>query len=139
MTLLLPAGLLLAAGCATFEQLEPEPEISSAENGYIEIRDDDEPFELEKDGKYFIRFPAPQRDNFYLILHTPPKSLVTTSLTTRFDEDKGALDRITDEAASNDTLSVYPVDNRAPVLTWVIENVAQDMGVQVRPPLAVYV
>ncbi len=38
---------LLLAGCAAYKELQPEPKISFIEDGYIELQDDDEDFELK--------------------------------------------------------------------------------------------
>ena len=60
--------VLFMAGCAAYKELEPVPQISFLEAGYIELRDDGELFELDEGDKYFIRFPRPASDNDYLVL-----------------------------------------------------------------------
>jgi len=127
-TLLVSAALaLLAAGCATFKELEPKPELLPLERGYIELKNDEENFSLDEGKKYFIRFPRPTRDNFALVLRIPAKTAVHAYLTSSFDDGRDQGARIPDEAAANDTLSVYPVDPAAPVFYWVIDSVPHDV------------
>ena len=45
---------ILYAGCAAYKELKPEPDVSFLENGYIELKDDDDFFELDEGKKYFL-------------------------------------------------------------------------------------
>ena len=64
------------AGCAAYKQLKPDPPISFLENGYIELKDDDEFFELDEGNKYFLKFPQPVNENIYLVLTLNNKELL---------------------------------------------------------------
>lgn len=120
-------GLLFFAGCAAYKELSPKPELSPAERGYIELKDDDKYFRLEKDNKYFIRFPRPERNQFYLVLRLSPKRSLSYYLTSQFEDGEEPKQEIADEWATNDTMSVYPVDTSVPQYFWVIEQVRTDV------------
>ena len=45
--------LFTLAGCATFKELEPKPELSPREQGFIELKIKDEVFALGQGKKYF--------------------------------------------------------------------------------------
>lgn len=121
------ACAILMAGCATFKELEPKPELLPIERGYIELKNNKDNFQLDQGKHYFIKFPRPSRENFALVLRVPAKFAFRSYLTRTFDDGKGPITRIPDETASNDTLSVYPVDPAAPVFYWVIDSVRQDV------------
>ena len=119
-------------GCATFKELSPKPELSPAERGYVELKDKDENFTLEKDGKYFIRFPRPERDQFYVVLSLSAKSSLTYYFTHTFDDGKGPREEIPDETPTNDSLSTYAVNTTYLQYYWVIENVKTDLELRMR-------
>jgi hypothetical protein len=121
------AALLVLSGCAAYKELTPKPELSPAERGYVELRNDDEYFKLEKDTKYFIKFPRPERNQFYLVLKLSSKRSLSYYLTSRFENGDGPKQEIADEWASNDTMSVYAVDTSVPEYFWVIEQVRNDV------------
>ena len=131
-TLFLPAALLLLAGCATFKELEPKPELSPREQGYIELKNDSENFRLDQGKHYFIKFPRPVRTNFVLVLQVSTKRSLRTYLTRAFDDGKEPIIRMPDETAGHDSLSVYAIDTSASVFTWVVEEVAQDVGLTMK-------
>ncbi len=119
--------ILFAAGCATFKELTPKPEIVFEENGYLQIRDDDENFELEPGKKYFVKFPPPLSGNIYLVLSVENESSLTTYLTDRFDdgEDVGRqYPNLNPDASGPD---VYAIEPGVQSYFWVIENVAGEM------------
>ncbi len=122
---------LLAAmlsGCAAYKQLTPEPAVKAAENGYIELKDDQEWFELDAGKKYYIEFPAAPADNFYLITKTDAGDKISTVLSPTFDADeKGALNPLPNEAAVDAGEQAWPVDAGVQKFYWVIENVREDM------------
>ena len=126
--LLLAFSLSLLAGCATFKELQPKPELSPAERGYIELKNDKEDFQLEQGKQYFIRFPRPLHDNFDLVLTTGAKWYLDTYLTRTFDDGKGQIIRIQDEAQREDSSSAYAVDLSSGTYFWVIDTVRQDIG-----------
>ncbi|HUI63909.1 MAG TPA: hypothetical protein VL126_03630 [Bacteroidota bacterium] len=131
-TLLSVAALALLSGCATFKELEPKPDLSPVERGYIELKNDKDNFQLDHGSRYFIRFPRPQQDNFYLILQTSAKTDIRSYLTRSFDDGKEPITRMKDEAASADSLSVYAIDISSPVYFWVIDSVRQDVELHLR-------
>ena len=104
--------LLFLAGCAAFKELTPEPVLQRAEGGYIELKNGEESFTLEQDSRYFIAFPAPERDNFVLVLRISNKPYITSCFTAVFDDGVKPADRIRDEAAGSDTLSAYAIDSQ---------------------------
>jgi hypothetical protein len=114
-------------GCAAYKELEPEPLISPAERGYIQLKNDAENFMLDKGKKYFIKFPRPQRDQFFLILATDRKRDLTTYLTRAFDDGKPPITKMQEEPGSGDSLSVYAVDTAVPEFFWVIDYVPSDL------------
>jgi hypothetical protein len=125
--LLLYILIVLMAGCAAYKELEPVPQISFLEDGYIELMDDDERFELSEGNKYFIRFPQPTSENIYLALSFKDKSGITTYLTRAFDDGEGTIIRMEDDSDDPSKLSLYVVDKTVPTYFWVIEDVRQDI------------
>ncbi len=116
-----------AVGCSTFKELEPDPELSPLEKGYIQLKDDDENFELEKSGKYFIKFPKAVEKNFYVVLSTKDKNSITSYFTDFFDDGKGQIKKINDESNGIDSLLVYRIGQDKEFYYWVIEDVKNDM------------
>ncbi|MBL1206399.1 MAG: hypothetical protein D8M58_13425 [Calditrichaeota bacterium] len=112
--------------CAAFKQLQPDPEVIPAEGAYIEIQDDGDPFELDKDKKYYIEFPAPPANNFYLLIDVTDRDKIVSALADRFDKDKGILSRVQNEASSDANEAAYPVSSSVQKFYWVIENVYKD-------------
>ena len=125
--LLLALSFSLLAGCATFKELEPKPELTPVERGYIELKNDKEDFQLDQGKQYFIRFPRPLKDNFALVLRTNAKWYVSTYLTRKFDDGKGPIVRIPDEAPAQDSSLVYAIDLSSGTYFWVIDTVRQDI------------
>jgi hypothetical protein len=124
--------LLLLPGCATFKELEPDPELSPLEQGYIELKDGNDNFELDQGKKYFVKFPTSLQERFNLVLVTPAKPILRTILTTTFDDGKGAMTPIPDDAASNDSVFVFAIGARSPAFYWVIDEVRQDVVLSMR-------
>jgi hypothetical protein len=118
--------IVLMTGCAAYKELEPVPQISFLEAGYIELLDDDEKFELDEGKKYFIRFPKPTGENNYLVLNFKEKSAITSYLTRVFDDGEGNIIRMDDVSEDPGVSSVYPLDITVPTFFWVIEEVRQD-------------
>jgi hypothetical protein len=121
------ALLVLLGGCAAYKELQPEPPVSPAERGYIELKDDKNDFELEQGKKYFIKFPSPARDHYRLVLVAGVKPALHSFLTSSFDGGDGPFTPIPDETASNDSLSVYAIGTRIPAYFWVIDDVRHDL------------
>ena len=116
--------------CAAYKELKPKPELTPQELGYIELKDDQEDFELDKDKKYFIVFPAPRQDKSYLVLQTRDKNLFSSFLTTRFDDGKGEIVKIKNDSPDSLRFDVYPLDDSVQKFYWVIDRVDRDMKLQ---------
>ncbi len=129
---LVPFVCALFAGCAAYKELEPKPEVIPLERGYIELKNDKTDFELEKEKKYFIKFPTPARENFDLVLTTNVKLALTAYLTNVFDDGNSRKGLIPDEAASSDTVYVYRLRSRAPTFYWVIDTVQRNLTLSIR-------
>ncbi|NLD94126.1 MAG: hypothetical protein GX639_15820 [Fibrobacter sp.] len=124
--ILLGTAALLFAGCGAYKQLQPKPELSPAETAsYIELKNGKNDFEIKKDKKYFIQFPSPQENNFYLVLSLPQKKTVSSSLTAVLTDKKQAGEPIKDESSS-DTLSVYPVNQNSTGYFFLIDKIGQN-------------
>lgn len=126
--LMLGAFALLVSGCAVYQELQPKAPLSSEEKGFIQLyHKKDKKFEIEKDEKYFIAFPAPQSDNHYLVLKIGNKTQLVTALAGSKDEKENFGDKIADESEHPDSLSVYPIQGGKPGYYWLIEKVPADM------------
>jgi hypothetical protein len=90
------------------------------------MKNGDESFTLDKGNKYFISFPAPERDNFVLVLRITNKSAISSCFTAVFDDGVNPSDRIRDEEAGSDTLSAYAIDSRVLKSYWVVDTVRAD-------------
>jgi hypothetical protein len=126
------ALLFLLGGCAAYKELEPEPPLSSAVRGYIELKDDKNDFELDQGNKYFIKFPYPPRDHYKLVLITGIKPALHAFLTSSFDGGEGPFTPIPDETPLNDSISVYAISTRFPTFYWVIDTVRHDAILSMR-------
>jgi hypothetical protein len=124
--------IALLSGCATFKELEPVPPVQSGERGYIELRNDKENFLLKRDNQYFIRFPRPLDMHYYLVLQTNAKRQVDNYLTATFHDGKPPIVPIADQAANQDTISVFPIDSTNAEYFWVIDTVYQDLPLTLR-------
>ncbi|MFH0736667.1 MAG: hypothetical protein V1773_00960 [bacterium] len=127
LRLILVFVLFYAVGCSTFKELVPDPELSPIEKGYIQLKDDDENFELKKGDKYFIKFPKAIEKNFYVILSTSGKPSITSYFTDFFDDGKGDIKKLTDESNGIDSLLVYRIGQDKEFYYWVIEDVKNDI------------
>ena len=126
--------LLTIAGCGAYTELKPKPKLMPVEGGYIELaRSKNEKktnwFLLKKKKKYFMRFPAPQSGNLYLVLRTDQKVLLNTYFTGTFSKGKRSDPRVKDES-QNPNEFAYPVDRAIPLSFWVIGAVNEDMPVK---------
>ncbi|MGB2868951.1 MAG: hypothetical protein WBD36_10900 [Bacteroidota bacterium] len=125
--LVLSCILLVFTGCATFKELEPIPPVDPAEKGFIELRNDQEKFLLEREKQYFIKFPRPADDHFYIVLETAAKKRLHNYLTATFDDGNGPLVPIADESSSHDSMSVFAIDTSHAWFYWVIDSVFFDV------------
>lgn len=120
--------MLFLGGCSAYKQLEPDPELSGIERGYIELKNDDEFFELEPDNKYFIQFPAPADNGSYLVLSTQEKSMLEAYLTDGFvNDDEAEMPQLEQQRSANDSLLVYEVNASQPAYHFVIESVSEEI------------
>lgn len=124
---LVTAGTILLTGCASYQQLQPTPPIIPAENGYHGVYDGDKMFILHKGKKYFVEFPSPPSDKFYLVLVPPSQSAVSSSLVTSFNRRTGVFEKLPDEASENDTMSVYPIDLWSSNYAWITGEVETEL------------
>jgi hypothetical protein len=120
----------LLAGCAAYKQLKPDPKLTALEAGYIPLKAGDKNFQLDKDKKYYIEFPAAQETNFYLALDINSKIVLSSYLTDVFDDGKGKSAPIADESAQTEKMSVFPIDNSVQKYFWVIDLVRQDFDLK---------
>ncbi len=118
--------LFLFAGCAAYKELEPVPPISPIERGYVELKSKNENFQLAKGKKYFMKFPGPSADHFYLILTTSAKPVLIQTMSGTFDGSHESVVAISDETKSSRDMSVYEVDTKSAMFYWVIEDVKLD-------------
>ncbi|MCB0280384.1 MAG: hypothetical protein KDD94_12825, partial [Calditrichaeota bacterium] len=123
---------LIVVSCATFKELEPNPPINSAENGFIELKNDQELFELNQDKQYFMKLPRPGSKDFYIVFEIANKENYKTYLTRQFDDGKGEIIKIEDLQAQNNQLIVFPVDAQVPSFYWVIDRVFSDKLLNVK-------
>jgi hypothetical protein len=130
MKLLSLSFLALLSGCATFKELEPEPPISPQERGFIELKNDEDVFQLAEGERYFIRFPGPAEDNYTLVLQTSAAWYINAYMTRSFDDGKEPIVPMEDDAPITDSTSVYAIDTASPTYFWVIDTVRQDVDLR---------
>ncbi|MBD3243065.1 MAG: hypothetical protein GF331_20915 [Chitinivibrionales bacterium] len=124
---------LCILSCAPYNELKPKPELNPAEGGYLPLmRDEDKPFELKAGKQYYITFPAPPEENFYIILNIPKKPRFTSFFTSTLIDERKPGEKIADQSPFPDSQSVYPVSPKSPTYYWIIENVPQDIDVAMR-------
>jgi hypothetical protein len=129
---LLLVSLMFIIGCAPYRELKPKAVLSPAEQGYIELkRDEKNLFKLKKDAKYFIAFPSPQEDKFYLVLNIPAKQSFNSFLADSYTKNRVGT-RLKDETEDPGKLSVYPIDKNAFGYFWFIDNIKQDMDLSLQ-------
>lgn len=116
----------LLFGCSSYKQLQPKPVLSPAESGYIELKNGKKDFELKKEKKYFINFPSPQDNNFYLVLNIASKKQFNSFLTAQLNDKKTYGEKIADESKS-DTQSVYPIQKNSAGYYLLIDGIPQDV------------
>jgi hypothetical protein len=119
------AGLVMLS-CAPYAQLKPKPDLSPAEQGYIQLKNDKKDFELKKEKKYVIMFPAAAEDNFYLVLNVPSKKKMNSFFSATYAENKTPGEKIKDETQWPDSLSVYAVHTKSPAYYWFLETGGED-------------
>ena len=134
MRMRLFAGFVLLAlsGCATFKELEPVPPLLPSERGFIEIKNVQDDFLLQKDGKYFMKFPRPEDLHYYILLETRTKKQVGNYFTATFNDGQPPIVPIPDQGPGLDSLSIFPADSTHPTYFWVIDRVPADVPLTLR-------
>jgi hypothetical protein len=127
LKVLLLAAALVLMNCAAYKQIKPKPELNNQESGYIELKKGKKNITISKNKKYFISFPAPQGDHFYLVVTSPFKQKFTTTLTDQLQKKKtpGAL--IPDETWGPESMSVYPVEKSGGSYYLLIDKVPENL------------
>ncbi|MGH1362004.1 MAG: hypothetical protein ACRBF0_00515 [Calditrichia bacterium] len=115
----------IAFSCGPYKELKPKPEVVAVEADYLPLAKKDEKFEVKKEKSYHVKFPAIQRDNYYLVVKVPEDNNVDFYLTRQLDKDKSMI-RMTDASSENDGLGVYSLDNTVPTYFWIVDNVTTD-------------
>ncbi len=123
---------LIFASCAPYAQLKPKPLLSSVEQGYIELKNDKKDFDLKKQKKYVVAFPASAEDNFYLVLSVPAKKKMTSYFSGSFVGKKAPGEKIKDETLWPDSISVYAVNTKSPAFYWFLETGAEDFSLHMK-------
>lgn len=127
------AGLLLfLSGCAAYKELSPDPPVIPAERGYIEIKNKSDNFLLERDKKYYMEFPAPPGDNFFLVLRTNIKPILTSYLASSFSDGAPVSARVPDEMPKSDSLYVFKVERAGHSYYWLIDAIQNDAELTLR-------
>ena len=122
--------VLFLISCAPYKMLQPKPELSPAEAGYIELKNNKKDFIIKKEKKYFIVFPAPLEDNFYLVIANGKKKSVISYLTDNMIDKKKPGEKIADES-ENDTLSVFPLSKGTSGYYFFIEGTGTELPLTV--------
>ncbi|HMD68247.1 MAG TPA: hypothetical protein VKF42_05150 [Chitinivibrionales bacterium] len=123
---------LVLISCAPYAQLKPKPDLSGVEQGYIELKNDKKDFELKKQKKYVIAFPAPTEDNFYLVLNVPSKQKMTSFFSNSYANNKTPGEKIKDETLWPDSISVYAINTRSPAFYWFMEVGGEDFVLHIK-------
>jgi len=135
---------LFLTGCAAYKELEPTPEIVPKEGQYKYLKNGDENFVLKNDKKYVVKFPRPEKNNFFLVLVGKNKPLLSSRLQNYFTGDvettptrssgvqEGANRKIFDENPASDSMTVYSVDSMSTSYFWLIDTVKQETELALR-------
>jgi len=126
--ILVLSAVFLCIGCAPYKQLQPKPELSPSEAGYLELKNNKKDFELKKTKKYYITFPASQEDNFYLVLSVPQKKSLKGTLSHELINKKFPGKAIADDSET-DTQFVYPITKGSPSY-FFMEGIGSDLAFQ---------
>jgi len=137
-------GILVffAMGCATYKELQPLPEINPNEGQFNTLKNKEENFQLKKDELYFIKFPHPYGNDYFLVLmgeskpliHSYMKNLydaVAESIVTRsFGFTDGGIQSIQDLNEKSDSILIYPIDSLSNYYSWMIDTVREDIDLK---------
>ncbi len=118
-------GAALLGGCSAYKEISPEPEIISRIDGYVQIKEKDKNFKLEKGKKYYLVFPKPSDAGVYLMIENNIKPFAEYYFSNKFLKDAG-YEKIADITPADKHLSVFPLDTLHRKFYWIIENVGKD-------------
>ncbi len=113
------------SGCSAYKELAPVPEIKSEIDGYREIKDKNEYFELEKGKKYFISFAKPVQGQVYLMIENNIKPNAEYYFTNKFQKENN-YKKIPDLTPDDKNLSVFPLDTLHNKFYWIIEKINEN-------------
>ena len=137
-------SLIALSGCTTIEELQPIPEIVPSEGPYRDLKNKDENFKLKKNDQYFIKFPRPDREDFYLVLVGKNKPKIHSNLKSFFDAKaeslltrsfgfkEGSIQLIPDENTQSDSVILYSIDSISASYSWIIDTVREDIDLALR-------
>ncbi|OGS35096.1 MAG: hypothetical protein A2293_00785 [Elusimicrobia bacterium RIFOXYB2_FULL_49_7] len=119
-------SVFLLGGCAAYKELKPLPPPASVEGKYLPVRKEDKQFDLKKEKQYFIAFPAPSENHFYLVLKSPDKKTVSFSLTDSLAKQSVPGPRIADEFKDSADIAVYPITHAKSGYYLLFENIREE-------------
>ena len=141
---LIACTLIALSGCASFKELQPNPEIVPDEGQYRDLKNKDENFKLAKDDQYVVKFPKPAREDFYLVLVGKSKPKIHSYLKSFFDAEadstlthsfgikEGTNQVISDQNVPSDSITLYPIDSSSALYSWIIDTVREDVDLALR-------
>lgn len=126
-------GLLFAVivftGCASYKELRPAIAPLSEERGVVKLtKRDNVPFYLNKGNKYFISFPPPESESFYLVIKSGVGGNILSSFTADFDRKSNAGNRIYTEKYDSGE-EVYTVKKDKLSYYWLIDSVINNLTI----------
>ncbi len=113
-------------GCSAYKEISPNPELVSKENGYIQLKDGKDNFELEHDTKYYMEVTPPLKDNFYFVIKNNIKPISEYYFSDNFDGGDKGYNKIPDVVSYDKNLSAFPVDKHHKKYYWIIEKINKD-------------
>ncbi len=123
---------VILTGCAAYKELKPDPEINFREGQLIKLDDDGDNFELANGKKYYIKFPRPQFNDFFIVLTTPQTTAFSGTMVTNFNDGEGPFNPIAPDAEKKDTLSAFPADTLSQHYYYIIENIPNEFKLEMR-------
>lgn len=118
--------------CAAYKQLKPVPEPVSVEKGYVQLKDDGDPFELDQGKSYYIEFPAPIADDFYLLANFSDELKPYVKFASAFNTDDGPLDAIVDVAPDGVEEMVWSIDRHVQKFYLILEKIPADVKLNLK-------
>lgn len=121
-TILAAVCFLLVWGCAPYKQLNPKPELTPEERGFIKITDNKNEFVVKQGKMYYMEFPAPPQDNFYLVISMEGRRNLGAFLTKSYEKNIIG-EKIKDETIDPEKMSVYAIHKSTGNYYWMIDRV----------------